>query len=139
MRAVAGLVDDPAAGASQAEGPPDKGPPEAPVAGSVRISVSDSGPGLPLDEQPHVWDSFFRGAHVAGLNVAPGSGIGLAVVKALVEAHGGQVGLDSTPGEGATFWFDLPPAPGPAPAAGPGGQAAQETPASTPEPAASLS
>jgi signal transduction histidine kinase len=139
VRAVAGQVDDPVAGASQAEGPPDKGALGPPAAGSVRISVSDSGPGLPLDEQPHVWDSFFRGAHVAGLNVAPGSGIGLAVVKALVEAHGGQVGLDSTPGEGATFWFDLPPAPGSAPAAGPGERAAQETPASTPEPAASLS
>jgi signal transduction histidine kinase len=113
------------------------GPPGAPAAGSVRISVSDAGPGLPLDEQPHVWDSFYRGVHVAGLNVAPGSGIGLAVVKALVEAHGGQVGLHSTPGEGATFWFDLPQAP--APAAAPSGPATQGAPASAPEPAASLS
>jgi two-component system, OmpR family, sensor kinase len=80
----------------------------------VRLSVADSGPGLPPEEQPLVWDSFFRGAHVAGLNVAPGSGIGLAVVKALVEAHGGRVGLHSTPGAGATFWLELPGRPAPA-------------------------
>jgi signal transduction histidine kinase len=74
----------------------------------VRVEIQDQGPGLPLEEQPYVWDSFFRGSRVAGLNVAPGSGIGLAVVKALVEAHGGRVGLVSAPGAGACFWFELP-------------------------------
>ncbi len=76
----------------------------------VRVEVEDEGPGLPLDEQSQVWDSFFRGARVAGLNVAPGSGIGLATVKALVETHGGAVGLESVPGRGACFWFELPAA-----------------------------
>jgi PAS domain S-box-containing protein len=98
--------------------PADPDPPDPPdptgAPGGVRLSVADSGPGLPLEEQPLVWDSFFRGAHVAGLNVAPGSGIGLAVVKALVEAHGGRVGLNSTPGAGATFWLELPGPPAPA-------------------------
>ena len=81
--------------------------PRVRVAG-VRVSVSDSGPGLPAEEQPRVWDSFYRGARVAGLNVAPGSGNGLAMVKALVEAHGGRVGLESVPEQGATFWIELP-------------------------------
>ncbi|MDQ3701790.1 MAG: GAF domain-containing sensor histidine kinase [Chloroflexota bacterium] len=74
----------------------------------ARVEVQDHGPGLPLDEQARVWESFFRGARVAGLNVAPGSGIGLAAVKAIVEAHGGAVGLQSDPGHGACFWFSLP-------------------------------
>lgn len=74
----------------------------------VRVEVQDQGPGLPLDEQPRVWESFFRGSRVAGLNVAPGSGIGLAAVKAIVGAHGGAVGLRSDPGHGACFWFSLP-------------------------------
>ncbi|MGH2368881.1 MAG: ATP-binding protein, partial [Chloroflexota bacterium] len=81
---------------------------------AARVEIEDCGPGLPPEEQPHVWESFFRGTGVAGLNVAPGSGIGLAVVKALVEAHGGRVGLESTPGDGACFWFEVPVAPPPA-------------------------
>jgi signal transduction histidine kinase len=44
------------------------------------------------------------------MNVARGSGIGLAVVKSLVEAHGGRVGLESAPGQGACFWIELPAA-----------------------------
>ena len=54
--------------------------------------------------------AYRRRAGVATLNVARGSGIGLTVVKALVEAQGGRVGLDSTPGLGARFWFQLPAA-----------------------------
>ena len=99
--------------------------PRVRVAG-VRLSVSDSGPGLPAEEQPRVWDSFYRGARVAGLNVAPGSGNGLAMVKALVEAHGGRVGLESVPEQGATFWIELPGR------AGAGGAVAQlEAPATS--------
>jgi len=78
----------------------------------VRIEVQDRGPGIPPDEQARVWDRFFRGAGVAGMNVARGSGIGLAVVKALVEAQGGRVGLESAPGQGSRFWFELPAAIG---------------------------
>ena len=82
-------------------------PPTGPL---VRVTVRDRGPGIPYDEQPRVWEKFYRGSAVAGLNVVAGSGIGLAVVKALVEAQGGRVGLRSAPDAGASFWFELPAA-----------------------------
>src|SRR5207253_10169945 len=74
---------------------------------AVRVEVEDQGPGISPADQPRVWEKFFRGAGVAELNVARGGGIGLAVVKALVEAQGGRVGLESTPGLGARLWFEL--------------------------------
>ena len=76
----------------------------------IRVEVIDQGPGVLPAEQPRVWEKFYRGSGVAGLNLVRGSGIGLAVVKALVEAQGGRVGLVSTPGAGACFWLDLPAA-----------------------------
>jgi signal transduction histidine kinase/HAMP domain-containing protein len=78
--------------------------------GAVRVEVVDQGPGVPPAEQGRVWEKFFRGAGVAELHVARGSGIGLAVVKALVEAQRGRVGLESVPGQGARFWIELPAA-----------------------------
>jgi signal transduction histidine kinase len=80
--------------------------------GLVRVAAADQGPGIATSEQARIWEPFYRGQGVAGLNVARGSGIGLTVVKALVEAQGGRVGLDSTPGRGATFWVELPSPPG---------------------------
>ncbi len=76
--------------------------------GVVRVEVVDQGLGIAYDEQVRVWEKFFRGSGVAGLNVARGMGIGLAVVRALVEAQGGCVGLESEPGHGSRFWFALP-------------------------------
>jgi signal transduction histidine kinase len=74
----------------------------------VRVEVEDQGPGIPPDEQPRVWEKFYRGAAVAGLNVQPGGGVGLAIAKALVEAHGGRVGLESAVGQGTRVWLELP-------------------------------
>jgi two-component system sensor histidine kinase BaeS len=90
-----------------------------PEGGSVDVSLSasgseavlrvwDSGPGIPEDELPHVFDRFFRGRH-AGY---AGSGIGLAVVSELVSAHGGRVSAGNLPGGGAAFSVILPLAGG---------------------------
>lgn len=76
----------------------------------VRVHVEDRGPGIPVEEQPLVWKRFYRGHAVAGLHSAAGAGIGLAMVKAVVEAQGGCVGLHSAPGQGAHFWIELPSA-----------------------------
>jgi signal transduction histidine kinase len=76
--------------------------------GSILVEVEDHGPGIPAEEQSRVWEKFYRAQHVVQLNLARGTGIGLAVVKALVEAQGGRVGLRSTPGVGTCFWFELP-------------------------------
>ncbi|MGZ3673685.1 MAG: sensor histidine kinase, partial [Ktedonobacterales bacterium] len=76
---------------------------------TARVSVHDNGPGLPPEEQTRIWDLFHR---VPGINVQSGSGIGLGlglhISKTIVERHGGQVGVDSAIGRGATFWFTLP-------------------------------
>ena len=79
--------------------------------GWARVEVEDQGPGIPLEEQRHIWERLYRGRAAAGRNVVRGSGIGLALVKALVQAQGGHVGVESAPGSGARFWFDLPAAP----------------------------
>ena len=73
----------------------------------VRIEVADAGPGLLHEEIDRVWETFYRGAEAVHLPNR-GSGLGLAVVKQLVELHGGRVGVQSIPGQGATFWFTLP-------------------------------
>jgi signal transduction histidine kinase len=87
-----------------------RGRPAEGAARAVRVEVEDQGPGIPPAEQPRVWERFFRGAGVAELHPARGSGIGLAVVKAVVEAQAGRVGLESAPGRGARFWIELPAA-----------------------------
>jgi len=69
--------------------------------GEVQVSVSDTGRGIPFHVQAHIFDRFIgrdRG----------GPGLGLALVKALVELHGGWVALESEPGAGATFTCHLP-------------------------------
>jgi signal transduction histidine kinase len=75
----------------------------------VRVEVVDHGPGLADDEASRIWESFYRGTEAAQLPNR-GSGLGLSVVKQLVELHGGNVGVRGTPGGGATFWFTLPAA-----------------------------
>ncbi len=75
----------------------------------ARVSVRDEGIGVPLAEQQQVWERF---AVVAGTTVQSGSGVsvglGLHICKIIIAAHHGHVGLDSAPGQGATFWFTLP-------------------------------
>ncbi|CAN5270976.1 hypothetical protein BH24ACT16_BH24ACT16_01270 [soil metagenome] len=87
---------------------------------TVRVTVSDTGPGIPEDHLPNVFERFYR-ADPSRTRSGGGSGIGLAVVRQLVEAHGGRVWVESPPGEGASFGFTLP-------AAGSGSSRSQTSP-----------
>ena len=71
----------------------------------VRIEVSDTGVGISPEEQPRIWDRLYRGDRSRS---EKGLGLGLSLVQAVVQAHGGRVQVDSTPGEGSTFRIDLP-------------------------------
>jgi signal transduction histidine kinase len=72
----------------------------------VCLEVADRGPGIPEEELPRIWDSFFRGERARN-SPNRGSGLGLAVVRQLVDLHGGRVDVESRVGEGTTFrvWF----------------------------------
>jgi signal transduction histidine kinase len=78
------------------------------IATGVRVSVADHGAGIPLAEQETIFRPYIRGAATTTSGVA-GHGLGLSIVKAIIEAHGGIVGVTSAPG-GATFWFTIPSA-----------------------------
>jgi PAS domain S-box-containing protein len=77
------------------------------VAGMARISVTDSGIGIPADELPRLFERFFR-SRISQEQAIKGTGIGLWMVKQIVEAHGGVIGLSSTEGQGTTVSVELP-------------------------------
>ena len=72
---------------------------------SVVIEVADTGPGIADEDLPHVWEELYRGKSARG---APGSGLGLALVQAILLRHGGQVTLRSRAGQGTVFTARLP-------------------------------
>lgn len=72
-----------------------------------KISVIDTGPGVPTKIRRSIFEKFVQ-AESEDLIAIGGAGLGLSISKALVEAMGGEIGLDDTPGGGATFWFTLP-------------------------------
>jgi signal transduction histidine kinase len=76
---------------------------------AVRLTVTDDGPGIPPDAQDRIFQRFTR-LEPEREGQTGGSGLGLAIAQALVELHGGRIGVDSTPGQGATFWVTLPAA-----------------------------
>jgi signal transduction histidine kinase len=80
--------------------------------GGLVVSVADTGQGIPEGDLPHIFDRYYRGPEPREKR-AGGSGIGLAVVKELVEAHGGRVWAMSAHGKGSTFYFTMPAAAGP--------------------------
>lgn len=77
------------------------------INGSVNISVADNGPGIPTDELPYLFERFWRGDKSRSRNKG-GSGLGLSIVKQLVELHGGTVQVESEIDAGSTFTISLP-------------------------------
>lgn len=73
------------------------------------MAIRDEGPGIPVKDQERIWERFHR---VQGVEVQSGTevglGLGLPICRAIIEQHQGQVGVQSTPGHGAMFWFSLP-------------------------------
>jgi signal transduction histidine kinase len=76
----------------------------------VTVRVRDEGPGIPLDEQPVVFDKFVRGAAARATGIR-GTGVGLALARQIVRAHGGEISVESEVGVGSTFTVTLPEAP----------------------------
>jgi signal transduction histidine kinase len=72
----------------------------------IKVSVRDEGIGIPPEDLPHVFDGFYRGK--SGQEAAAGHGIGLAVARQIVQAHEGEVSVESAPGAGTTFIVRLP-------------------------------
>jgi signal transduction histidine kinase len=92
------------------------------VNGGVCLEVADTGPGIAPADLPHVFDRFYRG-DLSRARATGNSGLGLAIVRNIVEAHGGRIGVESTPGQGARFMVTLPtPAQAAAAAANAGAQ-----------------
>ena len=76
--------------------------------GRVRVTVRDHGLGIAPEQQARIFTKFYRG-DAAASGIA-GSGLGLAFARAVVDAHGGEIGFRSTPAKGSVFWIDLPAA-----------------------------
>jgi signal transduction histidine kinase len=70
--------------------------------GGARVSVTDQGPGIAATDLPHVFDRYYKSADSRGM------GLGLAIAKYIVEAHGGQISAQSQTGHGTTISFSLP-------------------------------
>lgn len=80
----------------------------APEGTMLRVSVTDQGPGIAREQQAGLFERFYR---VRGDTDTPGVGLGLAIAKGIVEAHGGSISIASEPGSGTCVWFTLPRAP----------------------------
>jgi signal transduction histidine kinase len=87
-------------GITASTGPGRKGP-------EVRIAVTDKGLGIAPHDLPHIFEAFYRGGEAQSRQIR-GNGLGLSIVKGIVEAHGGRVTVQSTLGSGSTFVVALP-------------------------------
>lgn len=72
----------------------------------IITEVKDEGPGIPAEDQPYIFEKFYRGNNIS-FN-SPGTGLGLAIVKKIVESHNGRIWVESTLGQGSTFYVVLP-------------------------------
>jgi signal transduction histidine kinase len=73
----------------------------------LMISVEDTGYGIPIEDQPHIFERFYQADHHLQSKVG-GYGLGLPIAKLIVEQHGGHIGFDTIPGKGTTFYFTAP-------------------------------
>ena len=87
--------------------------------GWVTLSVTDHGPGIAKEDLPYIWDRYYRARRSEAEGGGLGTGLGLSIVKAAIEQHGGRYGVQSTLGEGSTFWFSVPEQGGKQPTAQP--------------------
>ena len=69
------------------------------------LKVTDAGPGIPVSDQPRIFDKFYRGSNISEVE---GSGLGLAIVKTIVESHQGRIWVESVEGKGSSFFIVLP-------------------------------
>lgn len=79
-----------------------------PRGNTMEVSISDSGPGIPPEELPLIWERFYKVDKSRARTVGGGTGLGLAITRQIIEAHGGQINVDSEVGRGSTFTFTLP-------------------------------
>jgi signal transduction histidine kinase len=79
------------------------------TAAGVEVSVRDTGEGIGAEDLPHIFDRFYRGDKSRS-RATGGAGLGLAIAKGIVEAHGGEIGVESEPEQGTRFFFTLPKA-----------------------------
>ncbi|MBT9176873.1 MAG: Sensor histidine kinase WalK [Firmicutes bacterium] len=77
------------------------------VGDMVRVGIKDQGPGIPKEDQPRIFERFYR-VDKARARELGGTGLGLAIAKQIVEAHGGWIGLESAPNQGTEIYFFLP-------------------------------
>ncbi len=82
--------------------------------GSVKLEVADSGIGIAVEDQRHLFERFYRASNTRDGQV-PGTGLGLYIAHAIVESHGGRIAVESEPGNGTRFCVDLPLVREPAP------------------------
>ena len=76
------------------------------IAGELKVSIIDQGPGIPADQLPHLFERYYR-ADYSGFQFS-GLGLGLYICAEIIKKHGGKIGVDSKMGEGSSFWFILP-------------------------------
>ena len=72
----------------------------------VEVSVSDNGEGIPSEDLPHIFESFYRGEKSRS-RATGGAGLGLAIARGIIQAHGGQIWVESHPGVGTKFIFRI--------------------------------